>query len=79
MDALHAELPIAAQIGVLLAILVGTLIGERLSKCTYWGFVLSAAVSCVALYFLIFQELLYFAGRSRCCSGLTEAYVRHRG
>ncbi len=84
MDALHAELPIAAQIGVLLAILVGTLIGERLSKRTHWGFVLWLGCCIVVLPLCIFTDFFKsfpgaFAWAFTVLSSglLAEAYVRH--
>jgi len=83
MDALHTELPIAAQIGILAAILVGTLIGERLSKRTRWGFVLWLGCCIVALPLCIFTNFFksfpggFAAPFILLSSGLlAEAYVR---
>lgn len=83
MDALRIGLPIAAQIGVLLAILAGTLAGERLSKRTRWGFVLWLGCCIAVLPMAIFTD--FFEGLPGACaaaftvlsSGLmAEAYVR---
>ena len=84
MDALYTELPIVAQIGILAAILVGTLAGERTAKRTHWGFALWLGCIVVALPLCVFTDFFKsfpgaFGGAFIMLSSglLAEAYVRH--
>jgi len=81
MNAPPIQLPMAAQIGVLAAILVGTLAAERLSIRTRWGFVLWLSCCVAVLTLRIFTDFFdgfpgIFAGAVLGFGLMAEAFVR---